>query len=641
MKGLVYYVTLCSLVLAAGCGKEQAPASDDGQNSPRSDGSLVEVTIPCTISQEAAHPASVMSKTYLDDSNGKVYWNSGNQIKLIPATAEALSEGTVYQMTAGGTGTKVGFTGEIPEGTEEVFAVYPPKSVTFGSTYVNINLSSAQKGVKDSFDDGLVVMTATGDVTGGLTFSQATGLIRISISGSDVSQVELKASSSSQLVAGTANVYYDHSAPEATTLRNFVRLSPSEGSYFTPGTYYMTAWPGDIEGFTLTYKTSQGVKSRTTVNTLKVVRGKITTIPGSDADMDLSREVKFCLSGESPSPMTRIPNSDVFEGTFPVPATGSFTISIDGTGYGFMDYSGNGGVGLVNNVKSCMPYYSISTNGEGFTRVYSVNKSVGRMSPSGNDFWLNMAASASLYVKVDLSSDTPKYYLEKVISDDGLILSQNFDLFVWGGDYNARAAGKAPSSVSDGTEAGSDTKTYTQIGYGYFDSSSGGRGTLAPAAYLKNRDMEGWSIEYCAEMAGCIQVSASSINGSVTTPALSALTGSTALTLYVDVSHFGGNANGPIAVEILGSGTFSGGSVIVGTGSSKSLASAFESGNKVYKIVESECPKAVNADLDKPVSHFTFSISGADSDTQIKLYPYNTTPAGANRFMIFKIEARK
>ena len=153
--------------------------------------------------------------------------------------------------------------------------------------------------------------------------------------------------------------------------------------------------------------------------------------------------------------------------------------------------------------------------------------------------------------------------------------------------------------------------------------------------------MQGWTIEHCAEMANCIQVSASGINGSVTTPAFSALTESTGITLNVDMSHFGGSANGPIAVEILGSGTFSGGSVIVGTGSSQELASLFESENKVYKVVESECPKSVNATIDKPVSHFTFSISGADSDTRIKLYPYNSTPAEANRFMIFKIEARK
>ena len=63
----------------------------------------------------------------------------------------------------------------------------------------------------------------------------------------------------------------------------------------------------------------------------------------------------------------------------------------------------------------------------------------------GNDFWTNLSEDAQILVRVDLTyaDGTPRYWLELVEADDpNLLLEQNFDLFVWGGDYTLASGGK-------------------------------------------------------------------------------------------------------------------------------------------------------------------------------------------------------
>ena len=48
---------------------------------------------------------------------------------------------------------------------------------------------------------------------------------------------------------------------------------------------------------------------------------------------------------------------DIFEGKVAVPAKYGFTVEINKVAYGFAPYSGNGGVGKVENMMSAAPYY--------------------------------------------------------------------------------------------------------------------------------------------------------------------------------------------------------------------------------------------------------------------------------------------
>ena len=267
-----YLLMILAVGAAAVACQKKEPLQSGEENAVQETG-LVEVAVPCSVAQ---------TKTRLE-AGGKVVWNQGNAIAVIPA--DALEAGTTYTLTAQDKGESVLFKGEVPDGTTQVYAAYPAKAQTFTAESVRINLSSAQKGVKDTFNDDLQVMVASGDIADGLTFSNACGLIRFTIAGEDVSAVEFRTASSKHLLAGNALVKFNLDAPavaDETTRRWAIQFTPKSGTYFEPGTYYLTAWPGDIEGFTLTYATAAGDKVRTTDKTLKVKRSQIVTLPGSD-----------------------------------------------------------------------------------------------------------------------------------------------------------------------------------------------------------------------------------------------------------------------------------------------------------------------------------------------------------------------
>ena len=633
MKLNRYFWILAAGIALAAC--QEKAVIETHENEPDPETGLVRTTIRCSIGGD--------TKTYLD-SDGKVIWNEGNNILVIPA--DGIAAGTKYTFVAQGTGSSVDFEGSLPEGTTSVYAVYPAKDCTFADDYVQINCGSAQTGRKGSFVDSLQVMVAKGDISGGsLSFKNACGLVKVTVSGSDVTAINLKATDNTTIMAGIGQVHYDFSEIGRTTSSRYqITMKPS-GTYFEPGDYYFTAWPCEVAGITLTYTTDSGIKKRSSTNTLKIRRSKIVTLPGSDADITFDNEVKVELNGTD-YPLSQVGDSNLYEGTISAPASGTFVIDINGTDYGFLSYSGNGGVGTVANSYSCVPYYSISTNGLNSTKQYTVRKSIGRMaakSSSGNDFWLNMDAAATIKVRVDMTyaDELPRYYIERVIDDDDEVFYENFDLFVWGGDYGARATGKTASTKTDGTEAGSTTVQYTVTGYGLIDYPTRVSSTLVSNLYATNRGVSDWVFAGCAEVPNSMIVSNSTINGCVTTPTFSALSSSTDITLNIDLAHFGGGSNGPIAIKLIGSGTFTGGSVILGSGSSQALQSSFESSSKVYKVVAAECPAPTNNTVDKTVSHFSFNVSGADSTTQIQLHPYNSEVGTGNRFIIYKIEARK
>lgn len=48
----------------------------------------------------------------------------------------------------------------------------------------------------------------------------------------------------------------------------------------------------------------------------------------------------------------------IYTGTVSVSAADSFEILVENVPYGFLSYSGNGGVGTVNNDRACVPFYT-------------------------------------------------------------------------------------------------------------------------------------------------------------------------------------------------------------------------------------------------------------------------------------------
>ncbi len=358
----------------------------------------------------------------------------------------------------------------------------------------------------------------------------------------------------------------------------------------------------------------------------------------------------------------------VFEAVVDAPASGEFTVTVNGEQYGFMPYSGNGGVGSFTG-KEGIAYPAVGLNAEQTgTRPlsYSVSKAVGRMlkiSEGGSRFWCATGAAGKLLVRIDLSGEDgiPRYYF-RIPEPENVILHESFDLFAYSGDYMKPANGCAVAltpDVADGTEPGemqawnmtnAQGANKNEVGYQktWYDYPTQKTGkVLASEAYIRNRDMSGWKILNCGEKVGAIQLSVSGTDtfGVLETPSLSALEGTSDVTLEIDIARFSTSSKNKIAIRIGGKGTFLSGEVTVDGKDSKTLD---VSGNEYQFGYEADvCPPSKsNGTLDKPVSHFKFRIGGAGPETSVIVDSSaganeRRDNAGASRCFVFDLKISK
>lgn len=345
-------------------------------------------------------------------------------------------------------------------------------------------------------------------------------------------------------------------------------------------------------------------------------------------------------------------DADIFEGKVSVKARSEFIVSINKVEYGWMDYSGNGGVGKIENPMSACPYYtSVDIAG---SPGYSCSKAVGRMTQGGNKFWTNLPADGQILVRVDLTYDeTPRYYIETVEPEDpNLILEQDFDLFVWGGDYSLASAGKGTAPISeagayaavlDGTEPGTKgAAAYTAPGIDTFSTpGAADSGDIANDRYLANRDMTGWEAKYISEYPGHIRLNKSSsahaYDGYIQTPKLTKLTAASNVTLEFDMCRMGNNAD-DIYVSILGAGTYTGGQVVA-TG--ESSAAAVAASGTDFIVTADHCKAQANNVVNKPWAHIELTIAGATAETQIRIDASHGANSTVNRILLDNIRITK
>lgn len=411
-------------------------------------------------------------------------------------------------------------------------------------------------------------------------------------------------------------------------------------------------------------ETGEGVKSLEVVKSEKVSMtlavlsyddmgraGELTTAFVSTEDM-----VSVMVDGKETQLARPTEGVDIFEGKVAVPAKGEFTIEINKVAYGFAGYSGNGGVGKVENLMAAVPYYSASEIGG--AHAYEIKKAIGRMAEmtaGGNKFWTNLSGAAQLFVRVDLTyaDNKPRYYFElETAADPSLVLEQNFDLFVWGGDYLLGKSGSGTSPVADDTSAvaldGTEEGTKGTAGYtsvapddwstpGAVDETGN---CIAGETYLRNRDVVGWEIAHVAEQAGMIRMNKSSskhqYSGWVMTPQLAKLSGAADITVEFDMCRFGNNAD-EIHVTIVGDGAYTSGTVNPNGGAAQQVAASGQD----FVITSELCAGQANDVVNKPWTHVKLSVAGATAQTRIKIDASKGSNSTKNRMLLDNIKITK
>lgn len=306
----------------------------------------------------------------------------------------------------------------------------------------------------------------------------------------------------------------------------------------------------------------------------------------------------------------------VYAAEISVGAADSFEVLVENVPYGFLSYSGNGGVGTVNSDQACAPFYSYPA------AQYYVRHSLGRMAADPlNKFWINLSAAARIEVRIDCSQDPFRYDLRLVEADDpSLVLAQYFDLMVYGGDWiqtgkkakSGRMGQSTDTASIDGTEAGDKEASYTTFGAKIASDAE------ASPAYLANRGLTGWGVAHCFEFPGYLRLSntantSGNMYGVLTTPKLTALNGPTSITLTFDAVRFASTTD--IPVKVLGAGTIKAASVRIEEGTDETAITPAADGKSIA-ITATHCPKHANEVL-KKWSGFTLTIDGATAETQI------------------------
>ena len=369
------------------------------------------------------------------------------------------------------------------------------------------------------------------------------------------------------------------------------------------------------------------VKSDKTGVTLAVLSYDDANRPGEFTSTFVSTEdmASVIVDGKETQLARPTEGVDIFEGKVAVPAKSGFTVEINKVAYGFAPYSGNGGVGTVNNDRACVPFYTYPA------AEYYVRRSLGRMASDPlNKFWINLTADARIDLRIDCTQDPFCYDLQLVEADDpALILAQYFDLMVYGGDWiqtgknakSGRMGQSTDTALIDGTEPGEKEASYTTFG-----AKIASEGEASPA-YLANRGLTGWGIAHCFEFPGYIRLSntansSGNMYGILTTPKLTALSGPTSITLTFDAVRFASTSD--IPVKVLGAGTIKTASVRIEEGTAETAITPAADGQSIA-ITSTHCPKHANDDF-KKWSCFTLTIDGATAETQIR---WDTTGVGA------------
>lgn len=331
-----------------------------------------------------------------------------------------------------------------------------------------------------------------------------------------------------------------------------------------------------------------------------------------------------------------------YEGTVKLSKECTFVIRVNDVDYGFTDYSGNGGVGTVNNVKSAMPFYNFT---DAMTYKFTVSKAIGQMTSiigGGNLFWTNMTADSDVFIRIDLTNadGIGRYYFEIPQTDANLIFYEGFDLSVYGGFYQAPVKGTGcdtSGELADGTEPGTmGTISTTTNGIDSFTwpesapRSATGWKFVISEKLIKNWGLDQWLFAGRSNLsAGHIRIQASSANNLsyAVTPKFTKLTAPTTVTVTIHAFCFAATLAGDFEIAVVGPGKITK-SACTNTHGYSGNGGTFT--NTTFTPEADLLPKEANDVVNKSIATIVLTVEGATADTQIRFGKDFALEAGNN-----------
>ena len=559
---------------------------------------------------------NLSTKVYMDDT-GHGFFEKGD------ALAVALSDGNFVEFHLDGTGDtrRAIFTGTIPEGKQIGKAVIYPASAVVAVDGDNLTLSLPAEQTLSSSYPGILVGRIGTDWA--VELRQILSFMNLTLSNFPVEAVDMLITDELKPLNGIFSVTLDALLDRGLKASD-VDVPLGGGSVFrvtksSKTVYALVPMPADeFSHLGIAFRDKNGkelVSQSISEYAVRLDRGV------------LSRLALVC--GEVPAPPCRInvggdrtqmeeTSEGVFEGSFDVPAVTSFTIELFGVPYGFATRSGAGGLGTQAHGAA------LAGDPAGLQRIH---------------------------VSVDTrTAEAPKYRIQlEETPDPDVLFHEDFDLCVFGGDYLAPADGYGSTIADyDGYLPGTKSPTQNQPGFN-FDYPEKNRNNLPREGYLEAYGLDGWRFDNAGERPSGMQLCTGSVAGSMTTPAFTAIQGNVDAVLTLDMARFSATSTSPIYVNIIGDGTFDSASVRRDAYHSARTGESFEqaaydyttfAGDGKQLVLEDDTyfPHSIdNADIDKPVSHYSCVLKGISASTKIQI-DAPKGPSSAPRMFLFDIK---
>jgi ribosomal protein S8E len=218
--------------------------------------------------------ASSVTKTAVASNGKSVNWVAGDKIAVFD---DIVGDALEFKLTGEGGSTSASFTGSVPEGSKEYYAVYPydSKAYCLEGDITGLTISADQTSTATNISAG--IMAAKADANNKFAFKNATALLKFNITATDIAKVVITGAGGEK-IAGDVELTVDETAAllDETKLTE-TSITVGDGSTaLAAGDYYVVIAPKDeLSGLKFTFTSTDGLTAELSGVALSIAAGDL------------------------------------------------------------------------------------------------------------------------------------------------------------------------------------------------------------------------------------------------------------------------------------------------------------------------------------------------------------------------------
>lgn len=242
-------ILLASLaILSLSCSKESVK-EDVNPSAPQVN------LVPMTFSA-----ASPVTKTAVAENGKSVNWVAEDKIAVMD---NKVGNAIEFKLTDGAGTSSAKFSGEVPEGSTEFYAIYPYSENLYcmEGEFINAEIPVDQSSTATDISAG--IMVAKADESNNFAFKNVNALVKFTVNAEDkISQITVRGAGQEKIAGALELTYTDGTvavdAMELTAAE--VSVTAESGSVLT-GTYYLAVAPVELSGIEIELRNSDNAKA--------------------------------------------------------------------------------------------------------------------------------------------------------------------------------------------------------------------------------------------------------------------------------------------------------------------------------------------------------------------------------------------